>query len=558
MEIIRFRVATAMMVVLLLTTLTARSQDLPLMAAIQDGDLLSITALLETDGVDVNAARADGTTPLAWAVYRGDEDAVKVLIESGADVNASNDFGVTPLSLACLNSDTAIVQLLLESGADPDLPKQTGETPLMTCTNTGDVAAVELLLKHGADINSREYLEGQTALMWAVAERHPEVVRVIVENGADVNARSKLIREADPYVIEIEAGQSIWGSNYPPTVRFQEVSGGFTSLHFAAQQGVVESAKYLLEGGANVNAGHPEFGSALVIAVASGHEEMAVFLLANGADPNIKDAWGVAPLHYALHAGLLKLAGGGQKPTDKVGWTRHNMTGLIEVLLDYGADPDARIEYAFPFQDNYFLARHTSNPAMISPVGATPLHLASVSGDLDAMNMLEEVSDVGAKTSGGATVFMLATGAGPEKRGFSRGDEAKAIEAAKLALELSGGGVDDSLTHLAEDGPKKGVEDGRTALHFAVFRGWTEMVKFLVEQGADLNAPDRYGMTPLMIALGDPEGRYYRQIGDGDYDHRYRRPGVTPGTGANEKMADLLLSLGAEPFTGEYVDSAGL
>ena len=83
------------------------------------------------------------------------------------------------------------------------------------------------------------------------------------------------------------------------------------------------------------------------------------------------------------------------------------------------------------------------------------------------------------------------------------------------------------------------------------------MVKFLVEQGADINASDRYGMTPLMIALGDPEGRYYRNIGDGDYDHRFRRPGVTPGTGANEKMAELLLTLGAEPFSGKYFDSAG-
>ena len=83
------------------------------------------------------------------------------------------------------------------------------------------------------------------------------------------------------------------------------------------------------------------------------------------------------------------------------------------------------------------------------------------------------------------------------------------------------------------------------------------MVKFLVEQGADINAKDRYGMTPLEIALGDPIGKYYRNIGDGDYDHRYRRPGVTPGTGANETMSELLLSLGATPFSGKYFDAAG-
>ena len=323
------------------------------------------------------------------------------------------------------------------------------------------------------------------------------------------------------------------------------------------KQGDLESARILIGAGANVNEPHPEHGSPLVVAMASGREAVARLLLEKGADPNIKDAWGLSPLHYALHEGFLKLQGASQKPTDKVGWERPNMTAMINLLLDYGADPNAQVEYAFPFQDYHLVARHTQNPAMISPVGATPILLAAVSGDIDAMNILEEVADVGAKTSGGASLFMLATGAGPEKRAYTGKDEDRAIEAAKRALELGGGAINDRLIHLAEDGPKKGVVDGRTALHFATYRGWKKMVEFLVEQGADINAADRYGMTPLMIALGDPEGRYYRQIGDGDYDHRYRRPGVTPGTGANEEMAELLLSLGAEPFTGKYFDASG-
>lgn len=543
--------------VLASTAFTVRGGELPLLAAVQEGNHAVIHSLLKGKA-DVDAARGDGTTALALAVYRNDTESVDLLIESGADVDAANDYGVTPLSLACLNGDAATIRRLLEAGANPNLAKQTGETPLMTCTNTGDVAGVKLLLEHGADVNARENVEQQTALMWAAAERHPDVARALVEHGADVNLRSKELPEPEPYVIDIKPGESIWGSNYPSTIRFQQVSGGFIALHFAAQQGDVKTAQVLLGAGADVNAPHPEHGSALVIAIASGHKDMAVFLLEQGADPNIKDAWGVAPLHYALHEGLLVLSGYSPKPTDKVGWTRPNLTGLVELLLDHGADPNARIEHAFPFQDHYFIARSTSNPAMISPVGATPLHLAAVSADIEAMNLLGEVSDVGAKTSGGATLFLLATGAGPEKRAYGREQEQRALQAAKLALELGGGGVNDSLTHIAEDGPRKGVKDGRTALHFAVYRGWSEMVKFLIDQGADINAADRYGMTPLMIALGDPEGRYYRQIGDGDYDHRFRRPGVTPGTGANEKMAELLLSLGADPFTGTYVDSSGL
>lgn len=541
---------------LCLSGINVIAEDLPLMAAVQQGDIDSIRSLLRGKA-DVNSPRADGTTALAWAVYKGDERTVEILIRSRADVNAANDYGVTPLFLACLNGDTAIVRRLLKAGSNTNLAKQTGETPLMTCTNSGDAESVSLLIDNGADIDATENHEGQTALMWAVAEKHPAVTKVLVEKGANVHIKSKFIPQPDPYVIDIEPGTSIWGSNYPPTIRFQEVSGGFTALYFAAQQGDIESAKILIKAGANINEPHPEHGSPLVVAMASGHEDLAKFLLENGADPNIKDAWGISPLHYALHEGFLKLQGASKKPTDKVGWERPNMTGMINVLLDYGADPNAQVEYAFPFQDYHLVARHTQNPAMISPVGATPILLAAVSGDIDAMNILEEVADVGAKTSGGASLFMLATGAGPEKRAYTSNDEDVAIEAAKRALELGGGSINDQLTHLAEDGPKKGLTDGRTAIHFATYRGWKKMVEFLVEQGADINAADRYGMTPLMIALGDPEGRYYRQIGDGDYDHRYRRPGVTPGTGANEAMAELLLSLGAEPFTGKYFDASG-
>jgi ankyrin repeat protein len=390
----------------------------------------------------------------------------------------------------------------------------------------------------------------QTALMWAAAERQPEIVRELVTHGANVHARSKLLPEPEPYVIDVR-GQSVFGSNYPATIRFPEVSGGFTALHFAAQQGVVESARVLLDAGADVNSSHPEHGSPLVIAIASGHEDMAKFLLERGADPNIKDAWGIAPLHYALHQEVLILNNFQPSNTDRFGWTRQNMPRLVEVLLDYGADPNARIERAFAYLENLFLSRAGEDPPQIDPVGATPLLVAAASGDIESMRILEEVSDVRATTDGGATVFMLAAGAGAERG--ARGEK-EALAAAKFALSIGGGDVNDHLTERALDGPGKGQEDGRTALHFATDQGWKDMIRFLVEHGAELNAKDRYGMTPLQIALGDPEGRYFRPVG-GNYDWRFRLPRAE-GKGIKE-LADLLLALGAEPFTGKYRDRSG-
>ncbi len=544
------RIITVCALTGVLMSLAVAGSSLGLLDAAKLGDFTTVEALLK-DKANVNAARSNGTTALSWAVYHDNVTAVDLLIGAGADVNVSTDYGVTPLALACANQDAAIVRKLLDGGADPNLVKLTGESPLMTCANTGEVQAVKALLEHGANVNARESKEEQTALMWAAAERHPQVVRALVEKGADVNARSKVIPEPDPFFIELAPGEGVFGSNYPRTIRFAKSTGGFSALHFAAQQGDLESAKILLQAGVDVNAPHQEHGSALIIAIASGHEELARFLIEEGADVNTKDAWGITPLHYALHKGVLILNTYKPSETERFGWERHNMPGLVKELLDRGADPDARIEYSYAYHNNPFVARAVEDPPQVDPVGATPLLLAAASGDVESMRILVESggADKNATTIGGATLLMLAAGMGAER---GARNQKEALEATKLALAM-GADVNAKLTELAEDGPGKNKQDGRTAMYAAVHLGWTDVIKFLAENGADINAKDRYGMTPIKLAMGDPEGLYYRNVGSGNYDERYRRPAFE----GNQKVTELLLQLGAEPFTGKYRDRSG-
>ena len=79
--------------------------------------------------------------------------------------------------------------MLLTAGADPNQASAAGETPLMVAARTGVVASVLALLEHGADPVARESWMGQTALMWAAAERHADVIGPLVDAGAQVNAR---------------------------------------------------------------------------------------------------------------------------------------------------------------------------------------------------------------------------------------------------------------------------------------------------------------------------------------------------------------------------------
>ena len=143
-------------------------------------DWSAVRAALEDvddGGNNLNAPLGDGATALHWAVYWDDLTTTRLLLAAGATVGAANDLGVTPLWLACNNGSAAMVETLVTAGADPGAALPSGETPLMTASRTGSADAVRSLLAHGADVTARENEHGQTALMWAVAQRHAGVVR---------------------------------------------------------------------------------------------------------------------------------------------------------------------------------------------------------------------------------------------------------------------------------------------------------------------------------------------------------------------------------------------
>jgi ankyrin repeat protein len=165
-----------MLLLLVTFSLRAGSGEFRLAEAAQSQDSDAVRSLLKQHP-DVNAAEPDGATALAWAAHWDNLDIASLLIAAWADVNAANNNGITPLWLACSNGSAAMVEKLLEAGADPvgnHLPA--GETPLLRCAASGNVAAVKSLLARGVDVNIAEK-SGQTPLMWALEERHPEVAR---------------------------------------------------------------------------------------------------------------------------------------------------------------------------------------------------------------------------------------------------------------------------------------------------------------------------------------------------------------------------------------------
>jgi uncharacterized protein len=251
------RYATAIGALLTASGLFAARMDSRLADAEKRSDKAAVRALLGQH-VDVNAPAVDGDTALHWAAYWDDLDTAALLLKSGADVNAVNRYGVTPLSLACTNGSAAMIDLFLKAKADPNAALPGGETPLMTAARTGKADAIKLLLAKGADVKAKDAERGQTALMWAAAEGNTAAAGLLIESGADIHAVSK---------------------------------GGFTTLMFAVREGKSGVVRTLLKAGADVNEtlqkpARQAGTSAMALAVANAHFELAAMLLDAGADPN--------------------------------------------------------------------------------------------------------------------------------------------------------------------------------------------------------------------------------------------------------------------------------
>jgi len=494
-----------LMVLLMAAVVAAASDDLGLVDAAKNQDQLKVRALLNRPDADVNVRSADGSTALLWAAHWNDAATAGLLIRGGADANAANDFGMTPLSRACTNGSAALVELLLKAGANPNTPIATGETPIMTCAGSGSDDAVRMLIGSGADVNAKEPSQNQTALMWAAAEHHPDTVQVLIDAGADLRAHTKK---------------------------------GFSALHFAAREGDLESTRRLLAAGVDVDIrsqaeAPPDAGKGkregtpsgpayqatvsagstpLLVATVRGQVGLALFLLEQGADPNVSDA-GFTPLHWASgtwEGGISNPVYGFTDPMSGIS-NRQAKLQLVKTLLARGANPNSHMTRRPPGFAGL-------GGGYEDAPGATPFLIASAAADLEMMRLLLAAgADPTQATDTNATAVMAASGL---NRGIGESPitEEQALEAVKFLLER---GVD----------ARGATTNGENALFGAAYRGWNTLLALLIDRGADVNAVSKAGVTPWLAASG-----YGDRLG---------------GVLYNTEGADLLLKHGADPKLGK-------
>jgi ankyrin repeat protein len=479
----------------------------PLVDAAERGDHAAAMRLLAR-GANPNLAGPDGTTAVMWAASNDDVELVRALIKAGADVKTKNQFGTSAITEAAIVGSAPIINTLVKAGADPNAKNPEGETPLMAVARSGKVEAAKVLVESGADVNVKEGFGGQTALMWAAAESQPEMVKYLVSHGADVNARG-IVRNWERKVITEPRPKDL-------------NQGGFTPLLYAAREGCVECAKLLIAAGADPDLEDPHRVTPLNMALLNLHFEFAKYMIEAGADVNKWDFYGRSPIYMAADVSTLPTKGNGAMAVLP---SEDKLTALdvANLLFEKGANPNIQLKRRPPYRD---VPQDRSGDVILAQ-GATALLRAARAGDAPFVDLLLKhgaLVDLASKE--GVTPLMAAAGVefGTRvTRGRNRTNEGVL---ATMTLLLDAGA---NINARMVNEPRREVFDpsaaqanvyaaglrGRpsqiptpaavpdqTALMGAAERGYTPMVKLLVERGADVTLKDAIGRTALDLAKG--------------------------------------------------------
>jgi ankyrin repeat protein len=242
--------------------------------------------------------------------------------------------------------------------------------------------------------------------------------------------------------------------------------GGLTPLVFAAREGDIESARLLIAAKADVNQATEYGWTPLLVAVNNRNYQLAKLLVDNGANVNLANKGGWTPLYIATDNRNIE---GGDYPVPKPDMDHLQ---LIKLLLDKGADPNARVK------DNT-LTRTIFTMQWFYENGATAFIRASQSSDIALMKLLLDYkADPKAVTAQGDNALTAAAGIGWVDGVTYERSPQENLEAVRMLLDL---GLD----------PNSANQEGRTPLMGAALKGRPEVIQLLVDRGAKLDTRDR-------------------------------------------------------------------
>jgi ankyrin repeat protein len=450
-------------------------------------------------GADVNALDNRGRSPLDISAALGDSALAKHLVRSGADIHhsppedASSGIRSPALSGVMMKGDFLDALLTSESLRSLDAE---GRTILHLAALEGDPEAVQQILKAPAFTGGGTLEiaggDGRTALDLALSRPdsrdHAEAAEKLIFAGA----RSQ-------NVIYSYFAPAVRSSNY--NIRLYD---GRTPLHYAAREGYAGLLSFFIDRQAQINIKDASGAAALHEAARAGNIEAMELLLSRGADPNAQDAKGNSPLHLGIPSeshreaiGLLLAYQANANLRDEHGdsplhivITLNRNSGIVQSLLSGGTDVsirniDGKTALYLAVEENRtelipLLLSYQSDVFAADNEGITPFERALEIGN-PVLSALITPETVFQTDSAGNSMLHKAV------------EHYADIKTVTLILE-----------HRAVINARN--REGDTSLHLAVRLNEAEVGELLISRGADIFAPNARGETPLYLVFHSPGG----------------------------------------------------
>ena len=490
-------------------------------------------------------------TPLSISAEKLDAKTAGILVGKGANIHQGMDGGNSPARIAIQENGKFLSAIL--SPASLASVDSTGKTILHLASEAGNASAASTILKAGADFALKDK-NGKTALDLALdrkdSKNHAETaVQLILAGAVSDNPLYKYfapaakssnynIRSADGmtplhYIArEGYIGYLTFVLEKGADVNIKNASGA-SPLHEAARSGNIAMIRSLLDHGADIKAQDAKGNSVLHIAVPpESHLDAINLFLSKGANINLRDEHGDSPLHVAIllnrnESIIRTLLSNGADVTirDIDGKTplflavERDRINYIPILLEYKSDIFAVDNKGItPFKRAYNEKAEKIIFSMITNEtvyqndsnGNTILHLATeYDGNIFIITRILDLgASIDARNKAGDTSLTIAVRRNEEGAGailLGRGADIFAANAkgeSPLYLALSSSGrttlrqwMLSPKTLSARDGL------GNTALHYTAqwrLDGW---IPALVNMGADVEAANATGETPLFSAV---------------------------------------------------------
>ena len=503
-----------------------------------------LVRLLADAGADLEAVtRIGDLTALHIGAEVGQGGAVRALLEAGAKVEARNVNGSAPLHFAALSGSADAVAALADHGADVDVREaKWGQTPLMFAASRNRASAIRALIERGAEVG----VTSKVVLFQDLADKEKltrtvrdSVLAIYQAQSADPDTWTPTLAQtqealraarAHEPVEPVEASRLVridWDSaqtaGRAPTAQERAgYHGGLTALLHAVREGHREAALALLEGGADIDQrSGGDLSTPINSAMINGHYDLGLELLRRGADPNIPNyPSGITPLYAVINTRWANKSRYPQQRAFEQQEASHIET--MRALLDAGANVNARLTM------HYWYNAYNFGGLGVDTWGATPFWRASHGLDVPAMKLLVEYgadphmptkapagdrraaleieaftgdhSGVPPIPAGGPGTYPVHAASGNSGEGAGR--------AGNFHRHVPDGWVP-ALKYLVEElGADVTLRDhlGYGTIHGAAGRGMNDVIRYLVEQGADPLIVGRSGLTTVDLANGPANG----------------------------------------------------